>query len=49
MTEAERGVYHERAAQRARERYDWESVTTQYEMLLEGLRPEGLRNDGLRK
>ncbi len=39
MTEAERGLYQQRAAQRARERYDWETVTTQYEMLLEGLRP----------
>lgn len=49
MTEAERDVYQQRAAQRARERYDWETVTTQYEMLLEGLRPEGLRPEGLRK
>jgi glycosyltransferase involved in cell wall biosynthesis len=49
MTDAERSVYHQRAAKRARERYDWESVTTQYEALLEGLRPEGLRRAGLRK
>ena len=47
MTEAERDIYQQRAAQRARERYDWEAVTTQYEMLLEGLTPEGLRPEGL--
>jgi glycosyltransferase involved in cell wall biosynthesis len=49
MTEAERGIYRQRAAQRVRERYDWEAVTTEYERLLEGLRPEGFRKDGLRK
>ncbi len=43
MTQEERGLYQQRAAQRARERYDWESVTTQYEMLLEGLGKDGLR------
>jgi glycosyltransferase involved in cell wall biosynthesis len=38
MTEAERVCYREKAARRARERYDWDSVTTQYETLLKGLR-----------
>jgi glycosyltransferase involved in cell wall biosynthesis len=38
MTEFERGIYREKAAARARERYDWDAVTIQYETLLQGLR-----------
>lgn len=38
MTEAERASYREKAATRAREHYNWDSVTTQYETLLKGLR-----------
>lgn len=38
MSECERQRYRENAAKRAKERYDWEVVTTQYEMLLKGLR-----------
>jgi hypothetical protein len=38
MTESERVCYREKAATRARERYNWDSVTTQYETLLKGLR-----------
>ena len=38
MSEAERGVYGQRALERVRERYDWEAVTSQYEVLLSGLR-----------
>jgi glycosyltransferase involved in cell wall biosynthesis len=38
MTEAERVCYREKATGRARERYNWDSVTTQYETLLKGLR-----------
>jgi glycosyltransferase involved in cell wall biosynthesis len=38
MSECDRESYRERAARRARERYDWEAVTTQYEVLLWGLR-----------
>ena len=38
MSEPERDSYREKAACRARERYDWEAVTTQYETLLNGLR-----------
>jgi glycosyltransferase involved in cell wall biosynthesis len=38
MSECDRDRYRETAAQRARERYDWEAVTTQYEILLNGLR-----------
>lgn len=38
MSESERGVYRERALQRVRERYDWDAVTTQYEILLGSLR-----------
>ena len=38
MTEAERDVYRCRAMTRARERYDWEAVTSSYESLLKGLR-----------
>lgn len=34
MTEEQREVLRSRAAQRARQRYDWEIVTTQYEELL---------------
>jgi glycosyltransferase involved in cell wall biosynthesis len=34
MTESERNVLRAKAAARARERYDWEAVTTQYENLL---------------
>jgi glycosyltransferase involved in cell wall biosynthesis len=37
MTESERDVYRGRAAQRVRERYDWNAVTTDYESLLLGL------------
>jgi glycosyltransferase involved in cell wall biosynthesis len=37
MTEFERASYREKAAARARERYDWEVVTTQYEALLHSL------------
>jgi glycosyltransferase involved in cell wall biosynthesis len=38
MSEFDRKSYRERAARRARERYDWDAVTTQYETLLESLR-----------
>ena len=38
MTEPERVCYREKAAKRAREHYNWDSVTTQYETLLKGLR-----------
>lgn len=38
MSEFDRNAYRERASRRARERYDWEAVTTQYETLLESLR-----------
>jgi glycosyltransferase involved in cell wall biosynthesis len=38
MTEPERAYYREKAAARAREHYDWDSVTNQYETLLKGLR-----------
>lgn len=38
MSEFDRDCYREKAAHRARERYDWEAVTTQYERLLESLR-----------
>jgi glycosyltransferase involved in cell wall biosynthesis len=38
MTDAVRAAYKQRALQRVRERYDWDSVTTQYEKLLTGLR-----------
>lgn len=38
MSEFERNLYREKAARRARERYDWDAVTTQYETLLRGLR-----------
>jgi glycosyltransferase involved in cell wall biosynthesis len=41
MSEAERGVLRAKAAARAKERYDWEVVTTQYEKLLLGLRSGG--------
>ncbi|HWR52360.1 MAG TPA: DUF1972 domain-containing protein [Bryobacteraceae bacterium] len=34
MSEAERDAYRSRAAQRVRERYDWNAVTTDYESLL---------------
>jgi glycosyltransferase involved in cell wall biosynthesis len=37
MSDAERAHYGELAEARAKERYDWEVVTTQYERLLEGL------------
>jgi len=37
MTEAEREDLRARAAKRARERYDWDAVTTQYETLLSHL------------
>ena len=37
MTEFEREQYRASAAQRVRERYDWETVTSQYESLLERL------------
>jgi glycosyltransferase involved in cell wall biosynthesis len=37
MTEPEREALRERAARRARERYDWEAVATQYEKLLASL------------
>jgi glycosyltransferase involved in cell wall biosynthesis len=38
MGECDRERYREKAAIRARERYDWEAVTTEYEILLKGLR-----------
>jgi glycosyltransferase involved in cell wall biosynthesis len=38
MTEPECVRYREKAAARAKERYDWDAVTTQYEGLLKGLR-----------
>ncbi len=38
MTDPERDVYRERALQRVRERYDWDAVTRQYEILLGSLR-----------
>lgn len=37
MSEPERSVYRSRALQRVRERYDWDSVTAEYETLLSGL------------
>jgi glycosyltransferase involved in cell wall biosynthesis len=37
MTEPEREALREKAARRARERYDWEAVATQYEKLLASL------------
>jgi glycosyltransferase involved in cell wall biosynthesis len=37
MSESNRGRLRGKAAQRARERYDWEAVTTQYENLLADL------------
>jgi glycosyltransferase involved in cell wall biosynthesis len=38
MNESERQVYRARALQRARERYNWDAVTSQYEALLASLR-----------
>jgi glycosyltransferase involved in cell wall biosynthesis len=38
MSDCDRESYRTRAAKRARERYDWETVTTQYETLLQSLR-----------
>lgn len=38
MSEFDRNCYREKAARRARERYDWDAVTTQYETLLASLR-----------
>jgi glycosyltransferase involved in cell wall biosynthesis len=38
MNESERAAYRERALRRARERYDWDAVTSQYEVLLASLR-----------
>lgn len=38
MSEAGRNVWREKAARRARERYDWDAVTAQYETLLGSLR-----------
>ncbi|HTA44815.1 MAG TPA: DUF1972 domain-containing protein [Bryobacteraceae bacterium] len=38
MSEFNCNCYREKAARRARERYDWDAVTTQYETLLESLR-----------
>jgi glycosyltransferase involved in cell wall biosynthesis len=41
MSETERESLRAKAAARAKERYDWEAVTTQYEQLLSGLRIGG--------
>jgi glycosyltransferase involved in cell wall biosynthesis len=51
MSEFERERLRARAVQRVRERYNWESVTDQYEGLLESLRKESasLRKESLRK
>jgi glycosyltransferase involved in cell wall biosynthesis len=38
MSDSERGIYRERALQRVRERYNWDTVTAEYESLLAGLR-----------
>ena len=38
MSEREREAYRAKAAQRVRERYDWDAVTTQYEDLLSNLK-----------
>jgi glycosyltransferase involved in cell wall biosynthesis len=38
MSECDRQRYRDMAAGRARERYDWEAVATQYEILLQSLR-----------
>jgi glycosyltransferase involved in cell wall biosynthesis len=38
MSELERDRYRARAAQRVRERYNWDAVTTQYETLFGSLR-----------
>ena len=37
MSEADRDSLRARAAARARERYDWDAVTTQYENLLRAM------------
>lgn len=43
MSESERNVYREKAAARARERYDWDAVTARYEALLKSLEKSRLR------
>ena len=43
MTEEQRDVWRQRALRRVREKYDWESVTSQYERLLTGLNPHRAR------
>jgi glycosyltransferase involved in cell wall biosynthesis len=37
MSESGRNALRARAAARAKERYDWEAVTTEYENLLTGM------------